>query len=63
MAKCIFCKKSHKSNTTSQYKCEITGKYLNFKCDNESPKTKNCKHCKQSLLGRFLDWLFGRYYW
>jgi hypothetical protein len=57
MSKCIFCKKSHKTGYTSQYKCEITGKYLSFKCDNWSPKMKNCEHSKKSLLGRFLDWL------
>lgn len=56
MSKCIYCKKSHKSGLTSQYKCEITGKYLNFKCDNWSPKKKNCKNAKISLFGRICDW-------
>ena len=60
MAKCIYCKKSHKPITTSQYKCEITGKYLNFKCDSWSPKKKNCKYSARSLFGLIYDWLYQK---
>lgn len=56
MAKCIYCKKSHKSGLNNRYRCEITGKHLAFKCDKWSNKMKNCKHSKISLFGRFTDW-------
>lgn len=61
MAKCIYCKKSHKPKTTSQYKCEITGKYLSRICDNWSPKMKNCKYSKRGLFGRLLDWFVEKF--
>ena len=61
MAKCIFCKKSHKTCINNQYRCEITGKHLAFKCDNWSSKKKNCKHCKQSLFGNIYDWFVNKF--
>ena len=56
MAKCIYCKKSCKSDLNNRYKCEITGKHLALKCDKWSNKMKNCKHSTISLFGRFANW-------